>query len=331
MKNLNVSFGVDIGPFFSIESDSSSLAKVVIEIEKLNFDSVWVPDHVIDPLTTLSFIAANTRRLKLGTCVLIPDHRHPVLLAREISAIDNLSRGRFILGLGAGEGKEIFGSTLDRPVARMLETIKILNELWGSPKVTYHGNFWMIKDYSLELKPLQKPHPPIWIGASSPRMLRITARYGNGWFGPQLVPKHYDELLNRLHNFAKEAGREHEEMMPAHLPFTSISHDHDLALRWLEPHVKWFLVWASLPPSSLPQILSYEERWERDEDVPKEAIEKCFIVGTPGECVEKMREFIQSGVRYFVLAIRAPDKESYFKSLELYAHEVLPHFKKSIE
>jgi alkanesulfonate monooxygenase SsuD/methylene tetrahydromethanopterin reductase-like flavin-dependent oxidoreductase (luciferase family) len=88
-------------------------------------------------------------------------------------------------------------------------------------------------------------------------------------------------------------------------------------------------VWASQLPSSLPQILGYKEKWEKDEDVPKEAVEKCFIVGTPEECVKKMKEFVRSGVRYFVLAIRAPDKKSYFQSLKLYAREVLPHFKET--
>jgi alkanesulfonate monooxygenase SsuD/methylene tetrahydromethanopterin reductase-like flavin-dependent oxidoreductase (luciferase family) len=326
----SVRFGVDIGPFFRIERSFSSIAKVAMEIESLGFDSVWIPDHGVDPLATLSFIAASTRKIKLGTCVLIPDHRHPVLLARETSALDNLSGGRFILGLGAGEGKEMFGTPLDRPVARMLETIRILKELWKHPKVTYHGNFWEIKDYSLELKPLQKPHPPIWIGAGGPRMLEITARHGNGCFGPQLIPKHFQEWLNRLHNIAKEAGRNPDEITPAHLPFTSISQDHDTALKWLEPHVKWFLIWASQPPSSLLQILDYKEKWEKEEDVPREAVERCFIVGTPEECIDKMKEFVRSGVRYFVLAIRAPDEKSYFQSLKLYAKEVLPHFKETI-
>ena len=117
-------------------------------------------------------------------------------------------------------------------------------------------------------------------------MLKITAIHGNGAFGPQLIPKHYQEWLNKLHIIAKEVGRDQNEIVPAHLPFTSISHDHDMALQWLEHHVKWFLVWASQPPSSLPQILGYKEKWEKEEDVPREAVEKCFIVGTPEECVE---------------------------------------------
>jgi phthiodiolone/phenolphthiodiolone dimycocerosates ketoreductase len=325
----SVNFGVDIGPFFKIEKSFSFFTKVVIEIEKRGFDSVWVPDHEVDPLATLSFIAANTRRIKLGTCVLIPDHRHPALLARKISTLDNLSGGRFVLGLGAGEGKEIFGTPMDRPVARMLETIEILKELWENPKVTYHGNFWEIKDYSLELKPLQKPHPPIWIGAGGPRMLNITAMHADGAFGPQLIPKHYQEWLNKLHDAARKVGRDPNEIMPAHLPFTTISEDHDIALKWLEPHVRWFLVWASQPPSSLPQILGYKEKWEKEEDVPREAVEKCFIVGTPEECAEKIKEFINCGVRYFVLAIRAPNEKSYFQSIRLYAEEVLPRFKET--
>jgi alkanesulfonate monooxygenase SsuD/methylene tetrahydromethanopterin reductase-like flavin-dependent oxidoreductase (luciferase family) len=84
---------------------------------------------------------------------------------------------------------------------------------------------------------------------------------------------------------------------------------------------------VSQPPSLLPQILGCKENWEKEEDVPQEAVEKCFIVGTPEECIKKMREFVQSGVRYFVLAIRATDEKSCFKSLKLYAKEVLLHFR----
>jgi len=324
---LGVDFGVDIGPLFRIKKDFSSITKVANEIERLGFDSVWMPDHDVDPLETLSFIAANTRKIRLGTCVLIPDHRHPVLLAREISALDNLSKGRFILGLGAGEGNTIFGTSMDRPVARMLETIRILEKLWKQPRVTYQGDFWKIKDFSLELKPFQKPHPPVWFGASGSRMLKITAKHANGCFGPQLVPKHYQEWLNRLRNAARGVGRKPDEIVPAHLPFTSISHDHDVAVERLEPHVKWFLVWASQPPSPLLQTLGYKERWEKEDDVPREAVEKCFVVGTPEQCVKKLSDFVRSGVRYFVLAVRAPDEKSYLQSLELYAEEVLPHFK----
>jgi alkanesulfonate monooxygenase SsuD/methylene tetrahydromethanopterin reductase-like flavin-dependent oxidoreductase (luciferase family) len=322
-----VDFGIDIGPFLKITRSFPSITKVAMKIERLGFDSVWIPDHGIDPLATLSFVAASTTNIKLGTCVLIPNHRHPVLLAREISTLDNLSEGRLILGLGAGENKEAFGTLIERPVARMLETIEILRKLWKQPKVTYDGDFWKIEDYSLELKPLQKPHPPIWIGASGPRMLKISAMYGNGCFGPQLLPKHYKEWLKRLRSIAREVGRNPGDIIPAHLPFTSISNDHDTALKWLGPHVKWFLVWASQPPSSLPQTLGYEEKWEKEEDVSQEAVEKCFIVGTPEECIKKMKEFLRSGVRYFVLAIHAPDEKSYLQSLELYARDVLPEFK----
>lgn len=136
-----VRIGVDVGPFFRIGKESLRVIKLTTWIENLGFDSIWVPDHTIDPLLTLSSMAVNTIKIKLGTCVLIPDHRHPALLAREISTVDNISRGRFILGIGAGERAEFFGTALNRPVSRMLETIKILKGLWNGEKVTYHRNF----------------------------------------------------------------------------------------------------------------------------------------------------------------------------------------------
>jgi len=192
--------------------------------------------------------------------------------------------------------------------------------------VTYDGEFWKINNYSLGLKPVQKPHPPIWIGASGPRMLKITATHGNGWFGPQLIPKRYAELLERLQTKAKKIGRKTEEITPAHLSFTSISKDHEVALKWLEPHVRWFLVWASQPPSNLPQTLGYRETWKTEQEVPVEAIERCFILGTPEECISKIESFIESGARYFVLDIHAPNQEKYLESLRLYAQEVASHF-----
>jgi alkanesulfonate monooxygenase SsuD/methylene tetrahydromethanopterin reductase-like flavin-dependent oxidoreductase (luciferase family) len=278
----------------------------------------------------LSFIAASTKKVKLGTCVLIPDRRHPALLAREISTLDNLSRGRLILGLGAGEEKEMFGTPMEKPVARLLETVKILEELWGHSSASYHGDFWEIRDHSLELKPLQRPHPPIWFGASGPRMLKIVAEHGSGCFGPQLIPDDYRRWLERLRGIAKGIDRNPDEITPAHLPFTSISDDHDAAVDWLEPHVKWFLFWASQPPSSVLQTLGYKEEWKKEEDVPREAIEKCFVVGTPEECANRMKEFVGSCVKYFVLAIRSPDEENYLRSLELYAKEVLPRLRETL-
>lgn len=329
MPTSGIEFGVDIGPFIEIKRSFSSLAKVAANIEELGFDSVWVPDHPVDPLVTLSSVAANTRRVRLGTCVLVPDHRNPVFLARQVSSVDNLSGGRLILGLGAGESREVFGSRLDRPVARMLETIKIMNRLWEQTKVTYHGSFWAVDNYSLDLKPVQKPHPPIWFGASGPRMLGIAAKYGNGCFGPQLIPRHYGEWLSKLHDAAKKVGRDPNAIVPAHLPFTSISKRHETALKWLTPHVRWFLLWASQPPSSLPRMLGYEGGWEKEEDVPEKAIERCFVVGTPEECAARMEDFVRSGVRYFVLAIHAPDEKSYIQSLELYGKEVMPRFERT--
>jgi len=330
METSEVMIGVDIGPRLKHMEDLSGVAKVAMEIERLGFDSVWIPDHEVDPLATLSFIAGNTGKVRLGTCVLIPDHRHPVLLAREIATLDQLSRGRFVLGLGAGEDKEIFGMQLDRPVGRMLETIKILTELWNSTEVTYDGDFWKLRNYALELKPVQKPHPPIWLAAAGPRMLDLTAKHGDGCIGPQLNPDRYRKWLSRLHGIAKKAGRNPAEIIPVHLPFTSISRDHDSAVKWLEPHAKWFLLWASQPPSLLIQELGYEGRWERVEDVPREAVEKSFIVGTPEECAGTMIEFIRSGARYFILAIRSPDEDSYFESLRLYAEEVMPRVRAAI-
>jgi phthiodiolone/phenolphthiodiolone dimycocerosates ketoreductase len=321
-----VKFGIDFNPS-SFQCEFASVAKAAVKVEKYDFDSFWVPDRSIDPLTALAAAAVNTKKVRLGTCVLIPSYRYPAVLARDLSTLDNISGGRLIVGVGAGESLKRWGIPSRRRVSRFLEMIKLLKRLWTESTVSCSGPFYMLENFSLGIKPVQKPHPPIWIGASGPRMMRITATHGNGWFGPQVTSEIYREALNKLRQMAEKQGRDLEEIAPAHLPFTSISLDHDSALKLIEPAARWFLVWAAQPPSRLGELLGYKETWINEEDVPLEAIEKCFIFGTPDECIEKIEEFIRAGARHFVLGIRAADEKRFLDSIKLYADRVIPHFK----
>jgi len=113
----------------------------------------------------------------------------------------------------------------------MLESITILKKLWTEGSVTFKGQFYQIKNYSLPLRPVQKPHPPIWIGAYGPRTLRITAKLGDGWFGDGPREK-YGETLAKIRRMAMEAGRGPTDTMPARLEFTSIAEDHETAVSY---------------------------------------------------------------------------------------------------
>jgi alkanesulfonate monooxygenase len=183
MESHEVKFGVDI--WENGKGMYERFVRYVLAVEKLGFDSIWAAEaHSFDLLIKLTVAAVKTKKVKLGTVVLVPALRYPFMLAKTLTSLDIVSNGRLILGVGCSYQPSIEkrGVPSDRPVGRMVEAIKILKRLWTEDSVTFKGQFYKI-NRSLPLKPVQKPHPPIWIGAYGPRMLRITARLGDGWFG----------------------------------------------------------------------------------------------------------------------------------------------------
>jgi len=287
MKSYEVKFGVDIWE----EGVYERFIKYVFAVEKLGFDSIWAAEaHGFDLLIKLTVAAVKTRNVKLGTVVLVPALRYPAILAKTLTSLDIVSKGRLILGVGCSDQPSIEkrGVPSDRPVSRMLESIRILKKLWTERSVTFKGRFYQIKNYSLPLKPVQKPHPPIWIGAYGPRMLRITATLGDGWFGDAPREK-YGETLDKIKHMAAEAGRDPDEIMPARLEFTSIAKDHQTAI-------------------------AYARR-------------KLGVCGTPNEYIDAIEKLVKSGARYFILAFYAPDEKAYLDSLKLCAEKVMPYFR----
>jgi len=291
MKSYEIKFGVDIWE----EGSYDRFVKYVLAVEKYGFDSVWAAEaHELDILVKLTVVAAKTNRVKLGTVVLVPALRYPFMLAKTITSLDIVSKGRLILGVGCSDQPSIEkrGVPSDKPVSRMLESIRILKELWTKDSVTFKGQFYQI-NYSLLLKPVQKPHPPIWIGAYSPRMLRITAELGDGWFGDG-PRERYGETLAKIRRMAEKAGRNPSEIVPARLEFTSIADDHETAVSFTKG---------------------------------REYILESGICGNPEEYIENIEKLVKSGARYFILAFSAPNEKAYLDSLRLCAEKVISYFR----
>jgi alkanesulfonate monooxygenase SsuD/methylene tetrahydromethanopterin reductase-like flavin-dependent oxidoreductase (luciferase family) len=175
----------------------------------------------------------------------------------------------------------------------MVESIKILKKLWTEPTVNYDGQFYKLKNYSLPLKPVQKPHPPIWIAAYGPRMLKIAATLGDGWIGMVGFEK-YKEQLTTIKRIAKEEGRDPEEITPAILEFTSIAKDRETAFKYATT------------------VEDYVTK----------------ISGNPDDHIQEIEKLVKSGARYFILAIVAPNEKAFLESLELYANRIIPYFEK---
>ena len=149
------------------------------------------PASQLGPVEAMTYAAACTQRLRLGCVVFVSTLYSPVHLAKSLSTLDQLSRGRIEIGVGTGgKGRPFaaFGVDPQRYVARFTEGIALMKALWTESRVTFDGEFWQLKDAAMEPKPFQKPYPPLWFGANAPNALRRAVRLGDGFFGAGSTP-----------------------------------------------------------------------------------------------------------------------------------------------
>jgi probable F420-dependent oxidoreductase len=212
-----VKIGVKIGP-----ATERSLKRVAEEAERLGFDSIWLSERVavpldkphpyqpsVDPWIGLSFVAAVTERVTLGTSVSQIALRHPILMARELATLDRLSGGRLIVGAGAGWVEEEFTSTgvpFETRGGRLNEFIRLLRHLWTTPEQPWDGKYFQIPAVGL-IKPATPGGPPIYLGAGAPPGLRRAARYGDGFIAVNLRPEALAGLKQKLEGMRASIGR----------------------------------------------------------------------------------------------------------------------------
>jgi alkanesulfonate monooxygenase SsuD/methylene tetrahydromethanopterin reductase-like flavin-dependent oxidoreductase (luciferase family) len=198
--------------------ETAPLLTMAERAEAAGFDSVWIGDSLTarprhEPLTLLAAVAARTRRVRLGTAVLLPALRNPVVLAHVVGTLDRVAEGRVILGMGiAADTPPIrrefaaAGVPWDRRVGRFLETLEICRALWSRDHVSFSGKHFTLEDVTMEPKPHRAGGPPIWIGGSGPTALREAASF-DAWFptGPHV--EFFAEHFPRIQAAARAAGR----------------------------------------------------------------------------------------------------------------------------
>ena len=230
-------FGVHGLNFGQVAGNIPILLRVATRTDELGFDSLWVGDHIIiptqiasaypysptgtppfkpdesalEPLTLLSYLAGCTSRIQLGISVLIVPHRNPLYTAKVVSTLDVLSAGRVICGVGSGWMREEFdalGLNFDRRGAETDEWIRIFKVCWIDDDPEYHGVIYSFGKVKFEPKPVQEPHPPIWVGGNSRRAMRRAVELGDarhpGWLRPEQLAAQRQEL----EAIAAKAGRD---------------------------------------------------------------------------------------------------------------------------
>jgi len=315
-------FGVLLPTLASTFNLASSAAQVA---EKNGFASVWCFDHLIsepefyglldvdsdsfrllETWTALTAVAVQTKKVMLGTAVSPMPRYNPTFLAKIVTTLDVISKGRTILGAGAGHYKpefEINGfpwKTLPERIQMMRESMKIIKKLWTEPRTTYLGKYFRVKEAPHEPKPVQKPHPPIWVGGNIPLMIKQTAEIGNGWIPYHQIPQQYEEKWGKIQEMAEKAGRNAKEMEPAYFMDTCIGLDEKETKKKAKLYIE----------------AGHEKTFEE--------IKQCGAHGSPENITNQIEKFIEAGVRHFVLVL-VPQKDI-LDSIQLYGEEVLPQF-----
>ena len=298
-----------------------NIAALAVTAERLGFDSVWASDHIViptditsaypyaqagnataggsafpaddhpycEPLTTLTYLAGKTERIKLGTNVLIVPYRNPVYAAKTIATLDYLSGGRVILGVGTGWMEEEF-NVLGQPHfaqrgALTNEYLRLFVELWTNDNPSFAGEYYAVDGIKFSPKPAQKPHPPIWVGGHSNPAIRRAAALGDGWLPmgiPGVTPLGPDEMrvkVDWLRELAVKEGRD---------------------------------------PAAIKVCMAV-----RAGPLSERAPDRLF--SGPAEAIaEDIHRYQNAGVEYFVLSFGSGDVSGITENMERFMHEVVP-------
>jgi len=225
---------MDIGTLTTTTAESGDLAEVARQAEALGFDSLWIPEHPVipvarttpfpigdgalpehynrwaDPFVALTVAATVTKRIKLGTGICLLPEREPMMTAKVIASLDLYSGGRVIIGAGAGwlkEETEVMGTRFGSRWKRMRETVEAMRVLWTQREASYEGELVRFPAVRCEPKPVQRPYPPVLLGAHGPKALERVARTYDGWFPLVYDVAAFERDMVTLRKLAQEAGR----------------------------------------------------------------------------------------------------------------------------
>jgi probable F420-dependent oxidoreductase len=271
--------------------------------EELGFESAWTQEQVLGgagalaPLQVMTYAAACTERLRLGCAVFVSTLHSPLHLAKAIASVDCMSAGRVEVGLAAGGRArpfKAFGVDSEAPVARFNEGVALMKACWTEPRIRFDGRFWQLDGSAMEPKPIQKPHPPIWLGGNHPDALRRAVRLGSGFFGAgSQSTAQFAEQAHKVRDEISAQGRDPADFRIAKRVYIHVDDDAGRARQQIED--------------------ALAHHYGRD--VPGVA-----IAGPPDECVTALREVVAAGAELLLLnSLRDEGRQ-----MERLAAEVMP-------
>jgi len=305
--------------------------------EALGYDHIWLTEHHFTDdgynpslMTTAAAVAMQTTSIRIGTFIIILPYQHPVLLAEEVANVDILSNGRFDLGVGQGYSHYEFDTLCMNRSERGMrtrESIRLMERLFTEESVSFEGRFTQVKEARLMPKPVQDPHPPIWIGARGPKAITRAAEMGYhlmATIGPDPAPLYLETLAN--------SGRNPDDFNIAQLRMVYCAETEDQAWDECQEHLFHMLEFYQ-------DILSEANDAEGDDtplpvtkasDMRHSVLADHFMVGTPDQVSAKIEQF-QREYRCtdFIMGTQFPglDPAKGTRALEMFAKEVMPRFR----
>ncbi|HTY56786.1 MAG TPA: LLM class flavin-dependent oxidoreductase [Candidatus Binataceae bacterium] len=299
-------FGIAIPQvFLNSPIDLELLRKFIPRAEALGYDSLWVQEQIIgtpsilEPVTLLTYAAALTSKMRLGSSVLLTVVRNPVQLAKALATLDQLSHGRLTVGVGVG-GKHVpeavFRVSSEKRGRQFVEGIKVMKALWTQPKASMSGEFWNFENVSMEPKPAQKPHPPVWFGAKDELAFKRAVRHGDGWMGAgSSSSSDFVEHFALLRKALDDAKRDPATFTTSKRVYLAVDDNRERAERRLR---EWF-----------------GERY-KNADMGS----RVSIWGGRAECIDKVGALLRAGAQHLLLNPVFDEIEH----AELLAQDIIP-------
>ncbi len=320
--------------------------------EECGFFGVFYADHTImlppgpgtcyDAYCFLTSLAMITKKIKLCTGVSDCHRFHPALMAHKVATLDQISNGRGMIGLGAGEAMNIdmYGLDRNKSVSKLREYIILLREFWTKKKVNRNSEFWgEIKKAYIQIKPIQKS-PPIYIAGNGPKTRQITGELADGWYPLYQPPWLYKEKQKEVFDAAKAAGRDPTEIDYVYDCFVAIDNeDPENAIKRCEFFKSSYLLNSFITNEAYPNLdlpedfnvhdfemnsMNSMDYLENLDKLPETILQDTNCLGTIDDVISSIEKYKQAGATHMSLMNRGPDTN---KVYEIFRDKIIPYFK----
>jgi phthiodiolone/phenolphthiodiolone dimycocerosates ketoreductase len=351
---FGLTFGLNVARLGLDETQVITAAQVA---DRTNFDSIWAMDHtnvpqwknavVNDAWLMLAAIGAVTNKVELGACVTDAIRRHPSTIALSTVTLDRITKGRGILGIGAGEAQNVidFGIEFSKPVTKFKEQLEVIERLFESNpdnKVNYDGKYYKLIEACLQAKSIRKPRPPVYIAAGAPKTLELCATFGDGWIPIGYTPELFKFHSNVIKENAKRIGRDISNFEFANDVDVYLTEDGEGAWEKMKNAVKvslykpellkvhdiqqdsefdfrkYFTEYAMNKPELMEQMKKASIK------IPDEVARTAIGVGSPDDVIEMLERFIQAGTNHFIIRFWG---DGLYKNIETFGNKVVPYFR----